>query len=120
MARRDISGVVDFGYLETYAGHDMEMVQEVLGLFREQARLWGTMLDPAVEGWRDAAHTIKGAARGIGAGPLAEACEHAESAGSGALPGVHAALDGALADVAAYLHELALQSLRAPRSSSQA
>jgi len=119
MARRDISGVVDFGYLETYAGHDMEMVQEVLGLFREQALLWGPMLDPDAEGWRDAVHTIKGAARGIGAGPLGDACEHAETAGSGALPLVHAALDSALADVAAYLHELALQSLRAPRNSSQ-
>lgn len=120
MARRDITGVVDFGYLETYAGHDMALVEEVLGLFREQSRLWGPMLDANAEGWRDAAHTLKGAALGIGAGPLADACEHAEGAGAAALPGVHAALDAALNDVAAYLHEQALQSLRAPRSPSQA
>ena len=116
MARRDISGVVDFGYLETYAGHDMALVEEVLGLFREQAGLWGPMIDPNSEGWRDAVHTLKGAAKGIGANPLGEACEAAETTGVGMLPNVHAALDAALGDVAAYLHELQLQSLR---SSSQ-
>jgi HPt (histidine-containing phosphotransfer) domain-containing protein len=118
MARRDISGVVDFGYLETYAGQDMALVEEVLGLFREQAKLWGPMLREGEAGWRDAAHTLKGAARGIGANRLGQACEEAEEKGASALPTVHAELDAALADVAAYLHELALQSLRAPRSSS--
>ena len=112
MARRDISGAVDFGYLETYAGGDLSLVEEVLGLFQEQTRLWGPMLDGSAEGWRDAAHTLKGAARGIGANELGAACERAEVEGPGALPGVHAALDAALGDVAAYLHELALQSLR--------
>ena len=119
MARRDISGVVDFEYLETYAGGDLTLVEEVLDLFREQARLWSPMLDAGVEGWRDAVHTLKGAARGIGARDLATACETAEVAGPTALSRVHAALDEALADVAAYLHELALQSLRGPRVSSQ-
>ena len=112
MARRDIRGVVDFGYLETYAGGDLSLVEEVLGLFQEQTKLWGPMLDGTQEGWKDAAHTLKGAARGIGANALADACEAAETAGPGALPTVHAALDAALADVSAYLHELALQSLR--------
>ncbi len=111
MARRDITGVVDFGYLETYAGGDLALVEEVLGLFQEQARMWGPMIDPDTEGWLDAVHTVKGAARGIGANPLAQACEAAE-ANSGAIPTVHTALDATLNDVAAYLHELALQSLR--------
>lgn len=112
MARRDISGAVDFGYLETYAGGDLALVEEVLGLFQEQTRLWGPMLDASAEGWKDAVHTLKGAARGIGANPLADACEIAETAGPRALPEVHAALDAAVGDVSAYLHELALQSLR--------
>ena len=115
MARRDISGVVDFGYLETYAGHDMEMVQEVLGLFREQALLWGPMLDPDAEGWRDAVHTIKGAARGIGAVTLGEICDAAEKGGVHMLGEVRHALDLTLADIAAYAHEQALKSLKAPR-----
>lgn len=115
MARRDITGVVDFQYLATYAGGDLSLVEEVLGLFQEQTRLWGPMLDGTSDGWRDAAHTLKGAARGIGANQLAAACEAAEAAGAGALPTVHAELDAALADVAAYLHELALQSLKGAR-----
>jgi len=112
LARRDITGAVDFGYLETYAGQDFALVEEVLGLFRQQAEMWSPMLTPEAEGWRDAVHTVKGTARGIGAGPLADACERAEQAGAGALPSVREALDVALMDVAAYLHELALQSLK--------
>jgi HPt (histidine-containing phosphotransfer) domain-containing protein len=115
VARRDITGVVDFEYLESYAGGDLSLVEEVLGLFQEQTRLWGPMLDSGSAGWKDAAHTLKGAARGIGANQLANACEAAELSGPGALPTVHAELDAALADVAAYLHELALQSLRGAR-----
>jgi hypothetical protein len=70
------------------------------------------MLDGGAEGWRDAVHTIKGAARGVGAFALGDACEHAEGAGVGALPQVHAALDAALFDIAAYLHEQMLKSLK--------
>jgi len=114
VARRDLTGAVDFGYLETYAGGDYALVEEVLGIFRQQQAIWAPMLDASNVGWRDAVHTLKGSARGIGANALAVACEAAEEQGEGALPGVLDALDGAVADVAAYLHELALQSLRAP------
>jgi HPt (histidine-containing phosphotransfer) domain-containing protein len=112
MARRDIKGAVDFGYLEDFAENDTQVIEEVLGLFREQATLWSPMLDPANEGWRDAVHTIKGAARGIGAFALGEACAWAEAKGPIGLPKVRDAMDAALADVAAYLHELALKSLK--------
>jgi hypothetical protein len=40
MARRDITGAVDFAYLQNYAAGDLELVDEVLGLYREQAALW--------------------------------------------------------------------------------
>ena len=120
MARRDLTGAVDFGYLETYAGGDMALVEEVLGLFREQAVMWVRLLDPAAEGeaWRDGAHTLKGSARGIGAAALAEACDAAELAGPDVgertvrLERVKDALDAALADIAAYLHERELQRIR--------
>ena len=112
MAKRDITGAVDFGYLETYSGNDFGLVEEVLGLFRQQASMWGPMLNPTEPGWRDAVHTIKGTARGIGAAHLANECERAETSGPGALPAVQQALDEALMDVAAYMHELALQSLK--------
>ena len=112
MARRDITGAVDFAYLENYASGDPTFVEEVLELFREQASIWRNMLDPSGEGWRDAVHALKGSARGVGAFQLGEVCEHAENAGEGALPDVQSALDVALFDIAAYQHEQALRSLR--------
>ena len=120
MARRDLTGAVDFAYLEAYAGHDQGVVDEVLALFREQAALWARLLAPSnpPDGWRDAVHTLKGSARGIGAGALAQACAAAEEAGDGVreatLSAVLHALDLVLADIAAYAHEQALRSLKTP------
>ena len=119
MARRDLTGAVDFAYLESYAANDQAIVEEVLGLFREQATMWERLLDPATGAgtWRDAVHTLKGSARGIGAHALAQACEQAErGAASGSawreITAVRDSLDQALADIAAYLHEQALRSLK--------
>ena len=120
MARRDLTGAVDFAYLETYAGGDQQVVDEVLSLFREQAGMWARLLAPGAEAgvWRDAVHTLKGSARGIGAGDLADACAAAEAAGDdrreAGLEGVRHALNLALADIAAYAHEQALKSLKSP------
>ena len=119
MARRDITGAVDFAYLEQYAAGDMQLVDEVLGLFREQAALWSPLMDPHApsEGWRDAVHTLKGASRGVGAFALGDACEAAEAADEGSLQArlarVRDVLDLSLADIAAYAHERVLQSLKA-------
>ena len=114
MARRDIKGVVDFAYLEGFAAGEDEVIDEVLALFREQSQIWGAMLEPSHEGWRDAVHTIKGAARGVGAFQLGDVCQACEAAGPGALVSVRDALDAALADIAAYAHERALRSLKSP------
>ena len=122
MARRDLTGAVDFAYLEGYAAGDQAVVDEVLALFREQAELWMRLLDPAApgQGWRDAAHTLKGSALGIGAGALSVVCAQAETAGDDAiertlkLKRVRDALDETLTDIAAYTHEQALRSLRSP------
>ena len=124
MAKRDLTGAVDFAYLEAYAAGDEAMIDEVLSMFREQAAMWMRMLDPAAPAgaWRDAAHILKGAALGIGARDLAAACDAAEGAAQanveerrGLLDAVLNAADLALADVAAYVHERALQSLKSPR-----
>lgn len=117
MARRDLSGAVDFGVLDRMTGGDDTIAEEVLGLFTEQAGMWSAMLEPATDGWRDAVHTIRGAAAGIGAGSLATICAEAETADQSlaepVLNRVRTALDVALADVAAWRHELVLRSLRA-------
>lgn len=121
MARRDLTGAVDFAHLERYAGHDQALVDEVLSIFREQAALWLRLLDPRAPGgaWRDAAHSLKGSALGVGAFALADECEAAELASganeverTAALDRIKDALDLALADVAAYAHEQALKSLK--------
>ena len=118
MARRDITGAVDFEYLEGYAAGDLQLVDEVLAIFREQAALWSPLIDPHApsEGWRDAVHTLKGAARGVGAFALGSACQAAETADEELVPSrlhdVRHALDLSLADIAAYAHERALRSLR--------
>lgn len=123
MARRDLTGAVDFPYLEGYCAGDGDMIDEVLSMFREQTEMWLKLLDPAAPaGWRDAAHTMKGAALGIAAGEVAQACGAAE-AGQDASVGekqvmldhVRTAVDRALADIAAYQHEKALQSLKSRR-----
>lgn len=116
MARRDLSGAVDFAVLEAMTAGDDAVTEEVLALFVEQAALWSPMLDTRSDGWRDAAHTVRGAAAGIGAGALARACQAAEDADKAMaaplLERVRDALDAALGDVAAYRHELMLRSLR--------
>lgn len=116
MARRDLSGAVDFAVLERMTGGDDAVGEEVLELFVEQAGLWSAMLDVRQEGWRDAVHTLRGAAAGIGAGALAGACAAAEAAEPAEAPPllerVRDALDAALADVAAYRHEIMLRGLR--------
>jgi len=114
LARRDIKGVVDFTYLEGFAAGDEALVDEVLELFREQSVIWGAMLTPDNEGWRDAVHTLKGAGRGVGAFVLGDICQACEATGAGDLPQVRDALDAALHDIAAYAHERALRSLKSP------
>jgi HPt (histidine-containing phosphotransfer) domain-containing protein len=96
-------GTVDFGYLEGFAAGDRQVVDEVLKLFRQQADIWAGPLERADPGWRDVVHTVKGAARGVGANALGDACARAEAEGPGGLPAVRAALDAALADIEAYL-----------------
>ena len=102
MASEEISGAVDFGYLEGFTAGDRQVISEVLALFLQQAEGWVVALRAADPGWRDVAHTIKGAARGIGANRLADACAKAEREGEGALPQVREALAQATAEIAAY------------------
>jgi Hpt domain len=95
-------GVVDFGYLEGVAAGDRQVVFEVLTLFRQQSEIWAGSLHDGAPGWRDVVHTIKGAARGIGANALGDVCAQAESAGPSDLPAVRAAVQAAVAEIAAY------------------
>lgn len=121
MARRDLSGAIDFAHLDAYTGADPDLTEEVLSIFVEQSSLWMRLLAPnaPATSWRDAAHTMKGAALGIGAKALAQACGEAEVQAEGSpalraalLDPLQSALDAVLSDIAAWRHELALRSLK--------
>ena len=103
MAAQEPSGGMDFGYLEGFAAGDSTVIREVLELFVQQAGLWSGSLDAADPAWRDVAHTIKGAARGIGANALGDVCARVEADGPRGLPAVRTALAAAVADIQAYL-----------------
>lgn len=116
MARRDLSGAVDFAVLERMTGGVDVITEEILGLFVQQAAIWSPLLDVREDGWRDAAHTLRGAAAGIGAEAVATACALAEAVDKADAPPLleraRTALEAALVDVAAYRHELMLRGLK--------
>lgn len=95
--------IVDFDYLEGYAAGDMTVVTEVLALFRSQAEGWAAQLEAPGAGWRDLAHTIKGASRGIGALALGDLCDRAERGDVSMAPQVKAALAETVAEIEGYL-----------------
>jgi hypothetical protein len=94
---------VDFGYLEGFAAGDRQVVSEVLNLFLQQADIWARSLDAANAGWGDVVHTVKGAARGVGANVLGDICARAEADGAEGLPAVRAGLAATVTDIQAYL-----------------
>ena len=114
--------VLDMDHLSRMTMGDAGLAAEVIGIFQEQAALWGRLLSARepVDSWSDAVHTIKGAALGIGAIRLARQCEKAERLGrSGevrpaeaavALDDVRAALTEALEAAATAAHKLAVSS----------
>lgn len=75
--------IIDLDHLNAMTGGDVELAREVLGIFKHQSEVWGRMLDASapIEQWADAAHSIKGAARSIGAMALGDACNAAETRG---------------------------------------
>jgi len=116
---------IDLQHLNQYTGGDLELEQEIYGLFKEQVRIWLRLLiaDGDKEGWASAAHSLKGSARGLGANSLAAACERAEAvimSGSAersvAAQDVRDKVDAVLHFINKREYKLRIQSLR---SSSQ-
>ena len=80
---------VDLQHLDRYTGGDKGINDEILRLFDTQCLEMVAALEQLVsEGgdakrWRELTHTLKGAARGIGAFALADAAAAAEPLGAG-------------------------------------
>lgn len=72
----------DRAHLGRYTGGDHALEVELVGLMCEQAERCIERMGEAGDAkqFQDAAHTLKGAARGVGAFALASACERAEEA----------------------------------------
>lgn len=103
--------VFDRAHFAHMTGGDAGLEVEIVQIFRTQTELWSRLLiaDAPTPIWRDAAHTVKGSARGLGLWVLAEACERAEELGkAGAVEG--ALVSQALTTVRASLEE-ALEAL---------
>ncbi len=71
---------VDLVHLSHYTLGDAKLESEVLQLFQAQSGIYVQRLKnaAAARDWREAAHTIKGSALGIGAWRVAETAEVAE------------------------------------------
>lgn len=74
---------LDLQRLKEMTGDDPLLAAEVLILFCDQAIEWRACLDSAAvpPGWIEVCHSIKGAAVGLGALRLGEACSIAEKLG---------------------------------------
>jgi HPt (histidine-containing phosphotransfer) domain-containing protein len=71
---------IDMTYLRRFTGGNQELEIDVMSLFVEAAPNYLKNLDEActAKEWHDAAHTLKGSARAIGAWRVARAAENAE------------------------------------------
>lgn len=75
------AGPIDHAYLSRYTFGNRALELEVLQLFADQAPDYLADLKAATteKAWRDAAHTLKGSARAVGALVVAERAEKAEA-----------------------------------------
>jgi HPt (histidine-containing phosphotransfer) domain-containing protein len=77
------AAAVDLDHLARYTGGDVALNAEILRLFDSQAselvaRLQAILEARDAKSWKEAIHTLKGAARGIGAFSLGDAAAAAE------------------------------------------
>ncbi len=107
---------VDLVHLARYTLGNRALEREVLELFRRQSRLYLDRLAKAEsdKAWRDAAHTIKGSARGIGAWRVADLAEGAERLAGEVLAQERdralARLSEAIGETNAYIERLLLDA----------
>ncbi|PLX45316.1 MAG: Hpt domain-containing protein [Hyphomicrobiales bacterium] len=71
---------VDLVHLSRFTMGNRDLEREVLSLFRKQSALFIDRMRQAEDdqAWREAAHTMKGSARGIGAWAVGDAAQDAE------------------------------------------
>jgi HPt (histidine-containing phosphotransfer) domain-containing protein len=76
-------GIIDLAHLAKYTGGEPKLDAEILALFKGQTgelvqKLVAHLAEGDAKGWREVTHTLKGAARGVGAFAFADAAAAAE------------------------------------------
>ncbi len=97
---------IDLVHLSRYTLGNRSLENELLGLFRSQADVYLARLDDAADDkeWKNAAHSLKGSARGLGAWALADLAEEAEQLAAGDdRSDVKARMRSAIASVNAFI-----------------
>ncbi|MCA8888754.1 MAG: Hpt domain-containing protein [Parvularculaceae bacterium] len=77
---------IDYAHLDKYVCGDRALLDEILSIFQEQVEGWVQQMTPELEddAWRHAAHSLKGASRGVGAWAVGDIAEEAEAMVAGA------------------------------------
>ena len=78
-----VNKIIDMDHLARYTGGDKAINAEVMRLFDMQAtelvaRLHSILEARDAKSWKEVTHTLKGAARGIGAFPMGDAAARCE------------------------------------------
>ena len=96
---------IDLVHLSKYTLGNRSLENELLGLFRSQADVYIARLDEAADEteWKNAAHSLKGSARGLGAWTLADLAEEAEATALAARDSIMARIREATAAVNAFI-----------------
>lgn len=99
---------IDMVHLARQTAGDSDLEREVLGLFRDQCAHLLSLIAASArqELSRDAVHTLKGAALGIGAFGVARAAEDIEQASARELVAAIAVLQKAVAEASSVIEEL--------------
>lgn len=116
---------IDFDHLNLYVQGDVNLTQEVFGLFKHQVDMWSRLLqaDTDDETWASVTHSLKGSARAVGAQALADRCERAEGligdkASSGgrlvAVQDIEFRVSRAIADIQRWEYQQTLKNMRNP------
>jgi len=116
---------IDFDHLNLYVQGDVNLTQEVFGLFKHQVDMWSRLLqaDTDDETWASVTHSLKGSARAVGAQALADRCERAEDligdkASSGgrlvAVQDIEFRVSRAIADIQRWEYQQTLKNMRNP------
>ena len=113
---RDATQMIDHQHLSKYTMGDRELEQEVLDLFAEQLPTIVAKLQRAdsANAWFEAAHTLKGSARAVGANSIAELALQAEKLKDSRAEFDLQSLQSATDHVIAYIFERGANGLNHP------